>query len=95
MKSFIPSIFLCLLFFISSAQVAVFKQRIDQNLEQSRMTLYALNDSIWQWSESTFHEYKSTQLLKNTLKNHGFSIEDSIALILRAFQFSALGRLPV
>lgn len=51
----------------------------DQHLVEMEKHLYATSDSIWDYSEPSFNERQTVNLLKKQLLAQGFGITDSIA----------------
>lgn len=52
-------------------------QTLENFLDRYKDEIFDASDRIWEYAEIRFEEYKSSTLLKNILKKHGFSIETS------------------
>ncbi|MEQ6168487.1 hypothetical protein AAOE16_14930 [Ekhidna sp. MALMAid0563] len=69
-----------LLTYQAGAQKSVdLKAQANRYLSGIEQSLYVISDSIWSYSEPSFEEYRTAELLKNALQNQEFTIEDSIA----------------
>lgn len=73
--------FICLL--CSQITIAqdgeVLKEQARNFSEQIKEQVFSISDSIWNLSEASFKEFKTSELLRQTLKNEGFSIQENIA----------------
>ena len=58
---------------------------IEEVINLKQLELTELSEKIWEYSELSFYEQKSSTLLKEYLKKEGFIIEDSISLLPTAF----------
>ena len=58
---------------------------IDKNGEE----YISVSDSIWEYAELAFHEYRSAKLLMKELSKNGFEVESGLAGIPTAFKGSA------
>lgn len=61
------------------------KSDIPQFVEEQKQDLIDLADRIWEYAETAFEEYRSADLLKDTLRKYGFSVEENTAGIETAF----------
>lgn len=75
------------LMFVFSATVfgQLSKADLHQNINDRYEEYSAIAQSIWEYAEVGFKEYKSSNLLKSLLKKEGFSIQDSVAGMPTAF----------
>ena len=44
-----------------------------------------MSDKIWEFAETKWEEFKSAELIKNTLREYGFRIRENVAGIPTAF----------
>lgn len=58
---------------------------LTQSIERLAPDFTALSDRIWDFAELKFDEFKSAELLVQTLKQHGFAVEQGIAGMETAF----------
>lgn len=61
---------------------------IEKVIEQKSARILAANDKIWEYAELAFHEYKSSALLCDILREEGFSVETGLAEIPTCFRGS-------
>ena len=61
------------------------KKDVVKNIEKREADYIQIAKQIWTWAEDGYQEYKSSELLQNTLKDEGFSIEAGVAEIPTAF----------
>lgn len=54
-------------------------------ITQKQALLDDVNDSIWEYAETAFKEFKSAEKLSSTLEAEGFTIEKNVANIATAF----------
>ena len=73
--------------FVFSATVfgQLSKTDLHQNINERYEEYSGIAQSIWEYAEVGFKEYKSSNLLKSLLKKEGFSIQDSVAGMPTAF----------
>jgi len=79
-KSLISSLFLINVCFSQNN-----KQEIHDSIEIKTKEYENIAKSIWNWAELGYQEEKSSALLKETLKNEGFSVTSGVAEIPTAF----------
>ncbi|RXH51800.1 amidohydrolase [Kurthia gibsonii] len=58
---------------------------VSEIIEQNKDTLVDVSNQVWRFAETGFQEKKSAQLLVQTLKNEGFTVEEGVAEIDTAF----------
>ena len=58
---------------------------LDKSLNNHQKTFEDVALQIWDWAEVGYQEYKSSELLKTKLKEHGFKISSGVAEIPTAF----------
>ena len=58
-----------------------FLSAIDERAEE----IFGISDSIWDYAETAFGEYRSARLLSGALEKHGFTVERGVAGIPTAF----------
>ena len=63
-------------------------ESVDKSVREYQDEICKLSDSIWDLSEVAFCEHKSSKLMMEELKKHGFSITSPIAAIPTAFSAS-------
>jgi aminobenzoyl-glutamate utilization protein B len=61
------------------------KDIISQKIEAKRQLLISTNDSIWEFAETRFEEYKSSELISKILEEEGFKVIKGIADMETAF----------
>ena len=61
------------------------KQEIQKSIERRTKEYENIAKSIWNWAELGYQEEKSSELLKETLSDEGFSIKSGVAEIPTAF----------
>ncbi len=61
------------------------KKNYSRWIQANQDRFIELSDKIWGFAELGFEEYKSSELLVNTLKEEGFQVKESIADIPTAF----------
>lgn len=61
------------------------KKDVLKSIEKRESSYRQIAKQIWTWAEDGYQEYKSSELLQNTLKDEGFSIEAGVAEIPTAF----------
>ena len=61
------------------------KQKSHQQIEDNFKGYGEMAQTIWDYAEVGYQEYKSSELLQNKLKEAGFSVEASVAKIPTAF----------
>ncbi|MHA1725696.1 MAG: M20 family metallopeptidase [Promethearchaeota archaeon] len=61
------------------------KKKSSRWIQNNREKLIEISNKIWEFAELGFEEFKSSELLVNTLKNAGFKVEMGIADINTAF----------
>ena len=59
--------------------------RLSQIIEEKRDKLIEVSNQIWQYAETGFEEFKSAELLCQTLTEEGFEVEKGVANIETAF----------
>ena len=64
-------------------------------IEANRDKLISVSDKIWEFAEIGLEEYKSSELLANTLKDAGFTVEMGVAEMPTAFVASYGSGKPV
>ena len=91
-----PSLF-SLLFFImfSVINAKINKSDLIKSIEKKEEAYIEIAKTIWQLAEVGYQEYKSSELLQNTLKEEGFSIQSGVAKIPTAFVASYGSGKPV
>ncbi|USG67441.1 M20 family metallopeptidase [Brevibacillus ruminantium] len=60
-------------------------KRISEMIEQKRDTYIKVSDSIWDFAETRFEEYRSAELLAESLEREGFQVERGVGGIKTAF----------
>lgn len=60
-------------------------KRISEMIEQKRDAFIKVSDSIWEFAETRFEEYRSAELLAQTLESEGFQVERGVGGIKTAF----------
>ena len=50
-------------------------KEISEKIEDKKEYYAKISDKIWEYAEPRFQEYKSSELLQQTLKKEGFSIK--------------------
>ncbi len=63
----------------SQAQTAADKKAILQSIESKHQQYAVVAKKIWSYAELGFHEFKSTALLQQELKNAGFTVKAGVA----------------
>ena len=71
------------------------KSDVVKSIVKQAETYEKIAKQIWTWAEVGYQEYKSSELLQNTLENEGFSIEAGVAEIPTAFVASYGSGRPV
>lgn len=61
------------------------QSRLSQIIEDKREKLIEVSNQIWQYAETGFEEFKSAELLCQTLAEEGFEVEQGVANIETAF----------
>ncbi|MGE7768316.1 M20 family metallopeptidase [Peribacillus sp. NPDC096540] len=61
------------------------RERIMDIIEQKREKLIHVSDRIWEYAETRFEEFQSSELLCKTLEEEGFSIERGVGGLETAF----------
>jgi len=64
-------------------------------IEANRDKFISISDQIWEFAEIGLEEYKSSELLANTLRDAGFTIEMGVAEMPTAFVASYGSGKPV
>lgn len=74
------SLLLLLLARETSAQIPMtaLQKEVINYIDKNKSRFTALSDSIWQYAEPSFKEYKSTRLIIETLKQEGFRIKENL-----------------
>ncbi|MBY0121731.1 M20 family metallopeptidase [Bacillus sp. S/N-304-OC-R1] len=72
-----------------------YRTRLSQIIEDKREKLIGVSNKIWSYAETGFEEFKSAELLCQTLIEEGFSVEKGIANIETAFMGSFGSGKPV
>ena len=54
-------------------------KEISEKIEDKKEYYAEISDKIWEYAEPRFQEYKSSELLQQTLKKEGFSIKSNLA----------------
>ena len=54
-------------------------KEISEKIEDKKEYYAKISDKIWEYAEPRFQEYKSSELLQQTLKKEGFSIKSNLA----------------
>ncbi len=86
MKKLILSFFfLSLLYSNTHAQFNAAEANVIQELDKKSDSYFSIAKQIWDYAEVGYQEYKSSQLLQETLKKEGFSIKAGVAEIPTAF----------
>lgn len=70
---------------MSQVKMANDVERISQLIEEKRDQLIHVSNSIWEFAETGFEEWKSADILCETLKKEGFEVEKGIGGIETAF----------
>lgn len=60
-------------------------KEISEKIEDKKEYYAKISDKIWEYAEPRFQEYKSSELLQQTLKKEGFSIKSNLAADLDAY----------
>src|SRR5579884_158740 len=58
---------------------------ISQIIEEKRNLLITASDKIWEYAETRFEEFQSSELLCTTLEQEGFTVERGVGGIETAF----------
>ena len=61
------------------------KEEIIKSIEDRRDLLIKASDSIWEFAETRFQEYKSSELLCDILRNEAFSVKKGFSDMETAF----------
>ncbi len=61
------------------------KQIINNAIDSKKDLILNINDRIWEYAETAFKEFKSTELFVKSLKDEGFEVETNVADISTAF----------
>lgn len=61
------------------------RDRIAEIIEQKRELFTQVSDRIWEFAETRFEEFRSAELLCQTLEQEGFTVEKNLAGIKTAF----------
>ncbi|MCL6265988.1 hypothetical protein [Flagellimonas myxillae] len=78
MKPIIP-LLLLVTHFVFPQDLEGLKEDTSNYLDQIKDELYATSDSIWEYSEPSFGEHRTVELLKTRLTQAGFTIEHAVA----------------
>ncbi|MGE7763319.1 M20 family metallopeptidase [Peribacillus sp. NPDC097895] len=62
-----------------------YRNRLSEIIEEKREKLIQVSDKIWSYAETGFEEFKSAELLCQTLVEEGFSVEKGVGNIETAF----------
>lgn len=62
-----------------------YRSRLSEIIEENREKLIQVSDKIWSYAETGFEEFKSAELLCQTLEEEGFSVEKGVGSIETAF----------
>ncbi|MGZ9816993.1 M20 family metallopeptidase [Peribacillus simplex] len=62
-----------------------YRNRLSEIIEEKREKLIQVSDKIWSYAETGFEEFKSAELLCQTLEEEGFSVEKGVGNIETAF----------
>ncbi|MCK2005996.1 M20 family metallopeptidase [[Brevibacterium] frigoritolerans] len=62
-----------------------YRSRLSEIIEEKREKLIQVSDKIWSYAETGFEEFKSAELLCQTLEEEGFSVEKGVGSIETAF----------
>ena len=54
-------------------------KEISEKIEDKKEYYAEISDKIWKFAEPRFQEYKSSELLQQSLKKEGFSIKSNLA----------------
>ena len=54
-------------------------KEISEKIEDKKEYYAEISDKIWEYAEPRFQEYKSSELLQQSLKKEGFSIKSNLA----------------
>ncbi|MCU6794263.1 amidohydrolase, partial [Paenibacillus sp. WQ 127069] len=73
----------------------VIKEKILPYIEAKREMLLKVSDSIWEYAETRYEEYKSSELLCKVLAEEGFAVTKGIADMETAFVASYGSGKPV
>lgn len=73
----------------------VVKEKVLPHLEARREMLLKVSDSIWEYAETRYEEYKSAELLSRVLAEEGFTVTQGIADMETAFVASYGSGKPV
>ena len=97
MKHFkvIFSLAFCLSFTISSIYAQSPKAKVLKNLDNKSAFYGQISKKIWNYAEVGYKEKQSSNLLQETLKNAGFTVESGVAEIPTAFVASFGSGSPV
>lgn len=61
------------------------KDKVASIIEEKRNIFIEVNDKLWEFAETRFHEYKSSKLLCSILEKEGFTVKKGIAGMETAF----------
>ena len=61
------------------------KQFIEQTAEKLRQEMYGVVDTVFEYAELQYKEYKSAEFLSAKLEEHGFTVERGLAEIPTCF----------
>ncbi|MFL3050852.1 MAG: amidohydrolase [Candidatus Neomarinimicrobiota bacterium] len=86
---------LSLLFLLMISAINANKSDLIKSIEKKEESYIVIAKKIWGWAEVGYQEYKSSELLQNTLKADGFSIQSGVADIPTAFVASYGSGKPV
>jgi len=68
---------------------------IEQWIEENKLTFCKMSDEIWEYAELKFDEHKSADVLKRTLINEGFNVDEKVKGMETAFIASYGSGYPV
>ena len=54
-------------------------KEISEKIEDKKEYYAEISDKIWEFAEPRFQEYKSSELLQQSLKKEGFSVKSNLA----------------
>lgn len=63
-----------------------FKEELFKKIDEFRKEMISLSESIHTYSELAFDEYKSSQLIMDTLEKHGFEVQRGVGSLKTAFK---------
>ncbi|MHC4394901.1 MAG: amidohydrolase [Planctomycetota bacterium] len=85
MRHFCCSMLVMLFTNVAIAELSAEKQKVISSIDSKRAVYSAISRQIWKWAELSFVEFKSSELLQDTLKKEGFEVQSEVADMPTAF----------